>query len=78
LEGGISPADIAETFGAMLTSRESIVQLAMTFEAQALDLYSRLARRQDDQELRKLYLDMAGEEQKHLNRLAREMDSLIA
>ena len=78
LEGGISPPDIAETFGAMLTSRESVVQLAMMFEAQALDLYSRLARRQDDPQLRQFHLDMAGEEQKHLNRMAREMDSLAA
>ncbi|KAB2890021.1 MAG: hypothetical protein F9K32_10425 [Desulfobulbaceae bacterium] len=78
LEGGIKPADIAETFGAQLASRESVVQLAMTFEAQALDLYSRLARRQDNPHPRQFYLDMAGEEQKHLNRLAREMDSLTA
>ena len=78
LEGGISPADITDTFADSLASRESVIQLAMMFEAQALDLYSRLARRQDDQELRKFYLEMAGEEQKHLNRLAREMDSLTA
>lgn len=78
LEGGIRAADIAGTFGAMLTDRESVLQLAMTFEAQAFDLYSRLARRQDDPQLRQFHLDMAGEEQKHLNRLAREMDSLAA
>ena len=78
LEGGVTAADIAATFAGHLDSPEAIVQLAMMFEAQALDLYSRLARRQDDPQLRQFYLDMAGEEQKHLNRLAREMDSLAA
>ncbi len=78
LEGGVTAADIARTFAGHLDSLGSIVQLAMMFEAQALDLYNRLARRQDDPQLRQFYLDMAGEEQKHLNRLAREMDSLAA
>jgi len=78
LEGGVTAAEVARAFAGHLDSPGSIVQLAMTFEAQALDLYSRLARRQDDPQLRQFYLDLAGEEQKHLNRLTRELDSLAA
>jgi len=78
IEGGMQAADILETFRASFTDLQSIFQLAMMFEAQALDLYSRLARRQDDPELRDFFLDMAGEEQRHLNRLARELDKLLA
>lgn len=78
IEGGMQAADILETFSASFTDLQSMFQLAMMFEAQALDLYSRLARRQDDPELRDFFLDMAGEEQRHLNRLARELDKLLA
>lgn len=78
IEGGLQAADIIEAFHASFTDIESIIQLAMMFEAQALDLYSRLARRRDDPELRQFFLEMAGEEQRHLNRLARELDKLLA
>ena len=78
MEGGMTTQKYLERFRPDMDSPVDVVSMAMSIEAQALDLYSRLARRQDDPQLRQFYLDMAGEEQKHLNRLAREMDSLAA
>ncbi len=75
-EGGMAARDLAESFAAHLGSREEIIELAMRLEAQALDLYSRLARRHSEPALQSFFLQMAGEEQGHLDRLAREMDSI--
>lgn len=78
LEGGFDPDEFADTFRDRLDGREAIVQLAMMFEAQALDLYSRLARRHNDLETQSFFLEMAAEEQQHLDRLAGELDRLLA
>lgn len=78
LEGGFDPDQFADTFRGRLDGREAIVQLAMMFEAQALDLYSRLARRHNDLETQSFFLEMATEEQQHLDRLAGELDKLLA
>lgn len=77
-EGGMDFRDLAESFNAHLGSREDIIQLAMQLETQALDLYSRLARRHSEPALHAFFLQMAEEEQNHLDRLAQEMDSLGA
>lgn len=78
IEGGLQAADIIGAFPASFTGVESSIEMAMMFEAQALDLYSRLARRRDDPELRDFFIELAGEEQRHLSRLARELDKLLA
>jgi rhodanese-related sulfurtransferase/rubrerythrin len=78
LEGGFTSRDLADSFSDHLGNRESIIQLAMMFEAQALDLYSRLARRYGEPEVQSFFLEMAGEEQAHLDKLAQEMDKLLA
>lgn len=78
MEGGFTSRDLTDSFSDHLDSRESIFQLAMMFEAQALDLYSRLARRYSEPEVQTFFLEMAGEEQAHLNKLAQEMDKLLA
>ncbi|MDP3480443.1 MAG: rhodanese-like domain-containing protein [Desulfoprunum sp.] len=77
VEGGINPRDFTEAFQGHLDSQASILQLAMMFEAQALDLYSRLARRHTELEAQSFFLQMAVEEQKHLDRLASELDKLM-
>lgn len=73
-EGGFETADFISRYGDQLQDVESIIQVGMMFEAQAYDLYSRLARQAEQPELRDFYLQMAGEEQLHLERLARELD----
>jgi rhodanese-related sulfurtransferase len=75
-EGGMAGRDLAESFAAHLGSQEEIIELAMRLEAQALDLYSRLGRRHSEPALQSFFRQMAEEEQGHLDRLAREMDSI--
>jgi rubrerythrin len=77
IEGGLQAAEIVGTFPTSFSDIESIIQLAMMFEAQALDLYSRLARRREAPGLQEFFREMAGEEQRHLNRLAGELDKLL-
>jgi sulfur-carrier protein adenylyltransferase/sulfurtransferase len=76
-EGGMDLRDLAESFSTHLGNREDIIQLAMRLEAQALDLYSHLARRHSEPALHAFFLQMAEEEQNHLDRLAREMDNIV-
>ncbi len=73
-EGGLGMEDLREAFGEQLRTPEAVLQLAMGFEAQAYDLYSRLARAKG---LREFALEMAAEEQQHLNRLSGELDRLL-
>jgi sulfur-carrier protein adenylyltransferase/sulfurtransferase len=77
VEGGLDPTDFSVRFAGRLDTIEAILQIAMMFEAQAYDLYSRLARRHDS-EARSFFLQMAGEELKHLARLGRELDNRLA
>ncbi len=73
-EGGFDTAIFLARYGSQLQDVESILQAGMMLEAQAYDLYSRLARKENDPDLRTFYLQMAGEEQRHLDRLARELE----
>lgn len=76
-EGGLNIEQMIEYFGDQLKSREQILQLAMKLEAQAFDLYSRLAREQQGEEIESFYQSMAAEERQHILILSREMDKLI-
>jgi len=78
LEGGLASIDLPANYGGHLRTEESILQLAMMFEAQAFDLYQRLARRSTDTSLESFYLQMAKEEQKHLNKLAHGLDKVLS
>lgn len=77
IEGGFASADLIATFGDQLRDVQSILQTGMMFEAQAYDMYNRLARQEEKAELRNFYLQMAGEEQRHLARLAQELDKRL-
>ena len=77
LEGGQSAQQLQAAFGDNLTTKEAVIQLAMMFEAQAWDLYSRLSRKSDTATDQTFYLKMAKEEQKHLDKLSRELDNLL-
>ncbi|WP_457578102.1 rhodanese-like domain-containing protein [Desulfomarina sp.] len=77
-EGGISLSSLTAAFGNQFDSPETIYHLAMQFEAQALDLYLRLSRKYESElKLRTFYLQMAKEEQKHLDKLSFELDNLL-
>lgn len=77
LEGGLNPSDLIHTFNGELDRSESVIQLAMMFEAQAFDLYSRLAHNNRNTPLENFYMNMAREEQSHLDKLAMELDTLL-
>lgn len=77
LEGGLDHQQVLDTFGDQLSSREKILQLGMKLEAQAFDLYSRLARKHQGEETESFFNQMAAEEHGHLLTMAKELDNLI-
>lgn len=77
IEGGLSINQLQDAFGDNLETEEAVIQLAMMFESQAWDLYSRLSRKSADEEQQDFYRKMAGEEQKHLDKLTQELDTLL-
>lgn len=77
-EGGFDIARFIASHGNQLRDMETIIQTGMMFEAQAYDMYSRLARKEEHAELREFYLQMAAEEQRHLATLSRELDQRLS
>jgi len=76
VEGGLTTDEYIERLGPDLESVSDIIAMAMSIEAQALDLYQRAADHTGDPESRKALLQIAGEEQAHLAQLGKLMDSL--
>ncbi len=75
IEGGKSAEEIlAETSG-FETARQAL-EMAMSIEAQALDLYMRFAGKAQTENARTVLRDLAKEEQGHLRALATLMDRL--
>jgi rubrerythrin len=56
---------------------EDILQLGMMLEAQALDLYTRLARKSEVGKSKDLFNFLAKEEAGHLGYLTEELDKLL-
>lgn len=77
IEGGIDPADMRSALQGQLGSAQNVLQLAMKLEAQALDLYSRLARTHKGSEVAVFFNEMSLEEQNHLQRLAKQLDKIL-
>lgn len=77
IEGGFDSASFLERYSNQLKDIESILQTGMMFESQAYDLYHRLAKTETDPDLHEFYLQMASEEQRHLGRLARELEQRL-
>ncbi len=75
-EGGLSLENLLTTFGTNLDSVRTTLQLAMSFEAQAVDLYFRLEQRTEDNAKKEFFAKMVKEERGHLNLLAVELDRL--
>lgn len=76
VEGGMTTEEYLNRFNADLDSSTEVIAMAMSIEAQALDLYERAARRSDDAETRSMLQKIANEEKTHLEHLGRLMDSL--
>ena len=76
VEGGLSTREYLDLFRPDLGSRTDVVSLAMSIEAQALDLYQRVGSRLSSDTSKAVILKIADEEREHLASLGRLMDSL--
>ena len=78
IEGGLNRQQILAHFDSQIEKMEDILQLGIMLEAQALDLYTRLARKSEVGKSRELFNFLAKEEAKHLGYLTEELDRLLA
>lgn len=78
VEGGLDQQQIMAHFASQFKNMADILQLGMMLEAQALDLYTRLARKSEVEKSRDLFNLLAKEEAIHLNYLTAELDKLLA
>lgn len=69
MEGGLSTEEYVRRSGANLEQVADVIALAMTIEAQALDLYQRAADSRTDPEGQQVLRQIAREEQEHLRLL---------
>ena len=76
MEGGMSTGEYLDMFQPDLNSPVDVVSLAMSIEAQALDLYQRVVQNIDDEGSREIVQQIANEEKAHLASLGKLMDSL--
>lgn len=78
MEGGMTSEEYLQRVSPNLGSQRDIVDLAMSIEGQALDLYQRAAERFQDQDAVSFLRWMSDEEKSHLARLGQLMDRLAA
>ena len=76
VEGGLTTDEYIRLFKPDWNTSSDIIALAMSIEAQALDLYTRVANRSTDERSRVVLKKIAEEERAHLEQLAKLMDSL--
>ena len=74
VEGGFDPDHLVERFREKVLDEASILDLAMAIEAQALDLYLRMAEKERQAEARKVLFSIAEEEKAHLSALGELRD----
>lgn len=76
IEGGLTTEEYLDLFQPDLNVMTDVISLAMSIEAQALDLYMRAAKNAQDSELRGALEQIGREERGHLNELGKLMDRL--
>ncbi len=76
MEGGMTTREYVDHFNPAPESVSTIVEIAMSIEAQALDLYSRAADRTDVAENKHVLSRIADEERTHLALLGQLMDKI--
>ena len=77
-EGGMSTKEYIKYFKPDLGSPEGVIEMAMSIEAQALDLYFRASERAEADESKNFFSQMANEEQAHLKQLGDLMDTILS
>lgn len=78
MEGGMTTQEYLERFKPDMDSPVDVVSMAMSIEAQALDLYMRSAEWVSNEENRAILEQIAGEEKSHLARLGQLLDEMHA
>jgi rubrerythrin len=76
MEGGLSTKEYLNLYNPDLESEQDILSLALSIEAQALDLYQRAADNSPDDNSRKILQQIANEERAHMKRLAHYLDTI--
>ncbi len=76
IEGGLTTQEYANLFKPDWESVKDIIELAMSIEAQALDLYMRAANKISNLQSKKALTQIADEERMHLIQLGKLMDSV--
>jgi len=76
VEGGLTTQEYMDLFQPDLESVEDIIGLAMSIEAQALDLYLRASDRSNNPESKKILIQIADEEQTHLTQLGKLIEGI--
>lgn len=77
VEGGLSTEEYIRHFQPDLNSPEEIIELAMSIEAQALDLYQRASRISRNPQSKEALLRIADEEKMHLDQLGKLIDKIL-
>ena len=75
-EGGLTTNEYVKFFGGVGSDPVDVVSLAMSIEAQALDLYHRAGRLTEDVRLKEFFATIVQEEKAHLNMLGKLMDTI--
>lgn len=76
MEGGLTTEEYINRLQPNLEDVHEAVAIAMSIEAQALDLYQRAAQRSSREQSRAVLTQIASEEQVHLNKLGELMDTM--
>lgn len=74
LEGGFTTEEYIAKNQAVIKTVQDVIELAMTIETQALDLYSRLAERSEVESTRKIFYSLVDAEKAHLKNLGELFD----
>jgi rubrerythrin len=77
VEGGLTSEEYINLFSTEPETAEEVVGIAMSIEAQALDLYMRAAERAESVISRETLLQIAGEERMHLKELGKLIDTIL-
>jgi len=76
IEGGLTSEEYANMFQPDWESTKDIVDIAMSIEAQALDLYLRVSNQSINPKSKKVLLQIASEERTHLTQLGKLMEQI--
>ncbi len=77
MEGGGMVFEFLEKVKPYLDNPVDVLQLAMTLETQAYDLYSRMAQKSEKDSTKALFLKLVDEEKAHLAMLSQELDKIL-